>query len=1473
MEQFGKYSLIRKIGAGGMAEVFLARTAVAQGLAKILVIKKIHTAYARSRQFVTMFVDEAKIALGLNHPNVVQVFDFGVVGDTYFLAMEHVEGLDVLRLLQDCVHERRRVPYGLAAYLVQQVAKGLDYAHRKTDEFGEPLAIVHRDISPQNVLVSWDGSVKIVDFGIARARDVHEEEGVIKGKFAYMSPEQARGEPVDCRSDVFSAGIVLYELVCGRPLFVGRGKEALEQVRSGAIPPPREHAPDLPESLERMLLRALAFHRDDRYQTARELQTDLGRFQLEHGHRTGEPIDSGTLATFVASVVPADRRGPPSRPPPWSSGAIPVGALAQAAGTPTGGASAAGPGEERRAPAVSGVISVPGAPGTHDARPRESRERKFVYVIDGVIRGTAALERRLGAADAARLVADFRTVAHDVAFKHDALEDRADRGDGAGGTLRLVVGLPVAGEDDAGRAIRLALALVDALDGIGSSVEPELRLAIGIQRGAATVIRRGADASFELEGTTAGFASHLARAAQPAEILVGGRVYRSARVDWSFEALPAIELPSDTDAGSGTYRVDDDNTDPGVKRARVYRLRGPKDRSQRVRERRPAAALHGRAIELKSLRDAYRDVRVARKKRQLCLVGDHGIGKRSLVAAFLAGIPAEEAYVLRTVARVGTAMTPFGVIADLTREILGLADGAEPHEVSRRIHLAAPMLFRDSDDPREIKGALQVIGLLLGVRPGPDAVDIDPDERRQRLFQIMQRVEQRLDPGKALIVVGEDVHWSDQESLELFAELLAVPTARPILGIITTRPSRRILDAAAAAGTELLHLDELDDEARRKLVTSRFVPGAEIGPLADQILARAGGNPFFILELLDALAERGVIAEAPGQGGLWRWVKPDAPLQVPTSIEDLLITRIDNLPAAEKQVLLTASVVGRTVPAPVLAAMLGKGPKAELAELTRRGLLAAADGEHRFKNDMIMTVAYGLLPADDKIRLHRVVAERIATGPSYRPGQDDAHVARHLELAGDTAAAAERYLRAATHAIDVGGNTDAFRQLTRALKLLPAGDHLRRFQARRQREELLRRMARRPQQLRELAALRKDAEAVGDPQKLALAHALTAQFYIDVGRAPAAARAVTLALQYARDSGDHLAAADALRLRSAIARLVGNNDESLRLCDEAIGLCGPGDGADHQPALRTRATILIDRGTTLWNMGRLEDAIEAYAEALVIYRALGLPRQEARALNSMGVVFSSLGEYEEALAHYKSSLKLDQQLGDRSGVAYKLGNLGQAYADLGDVDRAEGYLAKAMRMAEQTGDTSSMADAAISWGQAKLARGDHGAALALLERGRELASDNRERFQEIRALEYIALGQLDAGQPAEGALELARSATELARRMPMVVGVIHGLAAQALALSRLGRHPEAVAAAAEAAALVGAQSRPEGAEHLHHWHAQVLAAAGDVAGAAAAWRQAAAEIASKSDRLRDPALRAAYLSSRTATAVRAALGE
>ena len=263
----------------------------------------------------------------------------------------------------------------------------------------------------------------------------------------------------------------------------------------------------------------------------------------------------------------------------------------------------------------------------------------------------------------------------------------------------------------------------------------------------------------------------------------------------------------------------------------------------------------------------------------------------------------------------------------------------------------------------------------------------------------------------------------------------------------------------------------------------------------------------------------------------------------------------------------------------------------------------------------------------------------------------------------------------------------------------------------------------------------------------------------------------------------------------------------------------------------------------------------------MIYRALGMTRHEARALNNMGICFAALGEYEEALAHYKSALKIDQALGERSGIALKLGNIGQCYSDLGDIDRAESYLGRALKVAEQVGDLSAAADVAVSWGQTKMQKGDVRGARELFERGLSLATENRERYQEVRALQYIALAHLSSGEPPEAALEMAKSSTEWARKMPMMVGIIYGLTFQALALSRMGRHDEAIKASDEAVTLLEG-TRTDGVEHIYRWRAIVFEAAGKADAARAAEARAKAEIDAKAQKIGDAELRKHFLASR-----------
>ena len=285
--KFGKYTLIRKLASGGMAELFLAIQKSVAGFEKLLVIKRILPSMNQDRAFIEMLLHEARIAATLSHPNIVQIFDVGQTDGQYFIAMEHVHGEDLRSIVRQM--KKKGVfefPIEHALAIVLGMCAGLSYAHERRDLDGTPLNIVHRDISPQNVVVTFTGDVKIVDFGIAKSDSRVGEStksGKLKGKVPYMSPEQARGEPVDARSDVFSTGVMLFELTTGKRLFKGQSEyETLRLICERDYPRPSDVRPDYPEGLEPIVMKALAKDREQRYQSAREMQADIEAFVRRH---------------------------------------------------------------------------------------------------------------------------------------------------------------------------------------------------------------------------------------------------------------------------------------------------------------------------------------------------------------------------------------------------------------------------------------------------------------------------------------------------------------------------------------------------------------------------------------------------------------------------------------------------------------------------------------------------------------------------------------------------------------------------------------------------------------------------------------------------------------------------------------------------------------------------------------------------------------------------------------------------------------------------------------------------------------------------------------------------------------------------------------------------------------------------------------------------------------------------------------
>jgi serine/threonine protein kinase len=302
---FGRYILLRRISRGGMGEIFLGKLGEIQGFEKPIVIKKILPDLAQDKEFLQRFVEEAQIAIKLTHANIVPVYEVGMVDGEYFLALQYVEGRDLRSLTTRFRERKQRMPPDLCLFLVREITNGLAYAHRRTDEAGQPMDLVHCDISPPNILVSWEGEVKIIDFGIAKSaiQKAQADETVGFGKFGYMAPEQLlRGAVVDRRTDIYSTGVLLFELLTGDRLFnfpPGTDyRRVARDVTAGKIDPPSDRDLNLTDRFDNLVLRALRTSQDERYQSAEEFRDEV----QQHLYAMNPTISADTLAAFMREL-------------------------------------------------------------------------------------------------------------------------------------------------------------------------------------------------------------------------------------------------------------------------------------------------------------------------------------------------------------------------------------------------------------------------------------------------------------------------------------------------------------------------------------------------------------------------------------------------------------------------------------------------------------------------------------------------------------------------------------------------------------------------------------------------------------------------------------------------------------------------------------------------------------------------------------------------------------------------------------------------------------------------------------------------------------------------------------------------------------------------------------------------------------------------------------------------------------------
>jgi serine/threonine protein kinase len=360
--QFGKYTLFERIGRGGMADVYKGRVSGPQGFERTFVVKRILPHLSDDATFIKMFVEEAKLSARLAHPNIVQIFELGAVEGEYFISMEYIRGRDLSETMRAIWKTMGPPRPELVAYIGREACRALSYAHSLADERGRPLGMIHRDVSPSNIMMSYEGAVKLLDFGIAKALGEAPEttkSGTMKGKYAYMAPEQTEGDDVDHRIDIFSCGIVLHEVLTGRRLFKGQNDVlTIERVRRCEVPPPSQQNPMVPPELDAIVLKALARNRDDRWATAADMADALddvvhaARFQPTH------------LAQLLHDLFPIDGGAPSPRLSVNASSQVTNSSIrARSATIPpvtrTGSGTGTGPGSVRRSVPASESSSPP----------------------------------------------------------------------------------------------------------------------------------------------------------------------------------------------------------------------------------------------------------------------------------------------------------------------------------------------------------------------------------------------------------------------------------------------------------------------------------------------------------------------------------------------------------------------------------------------------------------------------------------------------------------------------------------------------------------------------------------------------------------------------------------------------------------------------------------------------------------------------------------------------------------------------------------------------------------------------------------------------------------------------------------------------------------------------------------------------------------------------------------------------------
>ncbi len=1334
--RFGKYQLIEKIATGGMAEVYKAKSYGVAGFEKLLVIKKILPHLSRNPEFVKMFINEAKIAVSLNHANVVQVYDLGVVDKDYYMAMEFIHGHDLMRVIKVGRKTRRFLPIPTGVHIISEVARGLDYAHTLCDPGGRPLNVVHQDVSPHNILISYEGDVKLVDFGIARVGEVAEEEAgkMAGGKFAYMAPEQAHGSGVDARSDIFAAGIILYELITGQRLYAGKDrKEKMRMVRNAEIPPPRAVNPEIPARLEEILLKTLAPDPDDRYQRSREFQEDLLSFLYDVGMRVARADVAGFMKEIFSEEYQRAAAGSVINRIVQDLGELEKGVTADAPDLAVEDSEVGAKGALTSGEWATVDLSMSGLSGSGGASELSTNltqgERRQVEVLAVEVTGLTDIADRVGEEALLRLNFSFLKSLASLIRKYRGTITRLDSD-----RMMVMWGLTRTSSKDLELCVRCASDLRRLSEKFAEAKGESVHLSMGVHRGSVIVgsaatrgrRRRGAKSrSYTPWGDTVKMARRLCEAAGLDEVLVSERVFGLLSEHGEFDPMASLDVKW----AAGV-----------IQPFRLRRLRGRGERGA-------AGRWVKRGDEFDRLKAVIGRV-AAGRVGVLSVEGEAGSGKARFVREIREITRDRDISFYTGRGTFYAREVPFLPFREILEQVCGFEEKDDDDARREKLLRLAELHL----DPIDIHIAGQLYELEF---PDSNLRYLSGDQLRDGMFEATRKVFAGLSKDKFVVLAMENFHHVDHYSRDLIRHLARTLPDRKLLIVVTQPPD---VDMPFDEETPLERLavpPMARSEVEDFVVELLGVPDAP-AELLDLVVASSGGNALFVKEIVGQLRRQGLLQVG---NGVAKVAGDLSTADIPATVGDLIASRIDSLAPGERVVLEVAATVGRAFERALLAEVtrLGKEELTEvLARLQAMKLVrsvregeASGDADFVFRNNLCWEVTVrGILVSRSK-EFHCRVGEAIErihadtlrmryedlsrhyqsggllrraaffseqAGRSYARQYYDREALRCFQraillLRGAEADATERlevsahladlYLRLGEIQARVLDGSEAVRSFTRALEF--AGDAEDEPLQAKAMLELGKAQAEAGQSQSAGAYLKQAqslAQQLEDDELLNDADEEMARWALDQGDFEAARVALNRALKSARGREDNVRVARILGSLGSYYMKAGDQGLSERHLLKARDLAMETDDKILQ------GRLLNNLGVTYIHAERFDEALDCYREACEIRKGIEYRRGVIVNLHNIGDVYFRMGDYARAFQYFQESMESAQANDWAKGQAMNLVYLGYLQALRGELDEGEQALHSGIEQGLSCGDRDTAAQGKVFLARVLTRRGD-----------------------------------------------------------------------------------------------------------------------------------------------------------------------